>query len=597
MATPPSDRCASHPMDMSHEKQERFARTILHGFESYFAEFQNITLAARSRFEAQDWLGMHSASIERIDLYKDATTRVLQYVELIAGNQLHDFVFWQAARTVYADLIRGHNNFEIAETFFNSVYCAVFKHRKIRDEHAFVFSPQGDMPAPDVSKVYRIYPLADSLPNTLRTLLFDYGFSLPYEDLERDIASIVDVTERYLAPRFNLQRDDVQFQTLEHHFFRNKGAYIVGRIVSGPDSMPFVLPVLHTESGEVYVDTILFGSDKVSVIFSFTRAYFMVDARIPSQYVLFLQQLMPAKPISEVYSSLGYNKHGKTYYYRCAYRHMKSTHDQFIIAPGIKGMVMSVFTLPSYDFVFKIIKDRFTPPKEMTREQVKAKYRLVKRWDRAGRMADTQEFTNLAFARERFSDELMEELHKVAPSLIEEHGKALVIKHVYVERRMTPLNLYLQDASDEQVVAVMDEYGNAIKQLAAANIFPGDMLLKNFGVTRHGRVVFYDYDEIVPLMDCHFREIPAPRNEAEELASTPWYTVGPNDIFPEEFRLFFSGNQRARRAFDEMHDDIYRASFWQGLQERIRAGHVEDFFPYRRKLRFNRAPARQAAGL
>ena len=187
-------------------------------------------------------------------------------------------------------------------------------------------------------------------------------------------------------------------------------------------------------------------------------------------------------------------------------------------------------------------------------------------------MADTQEFTNLAFARERFSDELMEELRKVAPSVIEEHGKALVIKHVYVERRMTPLNLYLRNATDEQVEAVMDEYGNAIKQLAAANIFPGDMLLKNFGVTRHGRVVFYDYDEIVPLTDCNFRTIPKPRTEAEEMSSKPWYTVGPNDIFPEEFSLFFSGNQRAREVFDTLHSEIYEASFWQGLQQQIRAG-------------------------
>jgi|TARA_R100000005_G_scaffold94816_1_gene74003 isocitrate dehydrogenase kinase/phosphatase len=577
------------------EQQARFARTILNGFEAYFAEFQNITLAARSRFEAQDWLGMHAASIRRIDLYKEATTRVLEYVELIAGEQLHSLQFWQEARLVYADLVRGHNNFEIAETFFNSVYCGVFKHRKIRDEYAFVFSPQGDMPAPDVSKVYRSYPFGDDLKDTLRTLLEDYSFRLPWEDLERDINNLAAAINGCLSGRLDLSREGVELQTLEPHFFRNKGAYIVGRITSGPDSMPIVIPILHSGNGEVYVDTILFGADKMSVVFSFTRAYFMVDASIPSQYVLFLQQLMPAKPISELYSSMGYNKHGKTYYYRCAYRHMQKTTDQFIIAPGIKGMVMSVFTLPSYDFVFKIIKDRFTPPKEMTREQVKEKYRLVKRWDRAGRMADTQEFTNLAFARERFSDELMDELHKVAPSMIEEHGKALVIRHVYVERRMTPLNLYLQNATDEQVVAVMDEYGNAIKQLAAANIFPGDMLLKNFGVTRHGRVVFYDYDEIVPLMDCNFREIPTPRSEAEELASQPWYNVGPNDIFPEEFRLFFSGNQRARRVFDEMHSDIYEASFWRGLQGRIREGHVEDFFPYRRKLRFNRNPEQQAS--
>jgi isocitrate dehydrogenase kinase/phosphatase len=570
------------------EKHERFARTILNGFESYFADFQNITLAAKPRFESGDWQGVHAASTQRIDLYKQKTSKIYEYVELIAGNQLRDFKFWREARESYARLVEGHNNFEIAETFFNSVYCAVFKHRKIRDEHAFVFSPQADIPPVDVTSVFRSYSLNGSLASLLQELLQDYSFSTPFENLQRDIDNIISVVESYLRPRFDMTGGDIEVQTLEHHFFRNKGAYIVGRIVVGANSMPFAFPLLKNDVGDVYVDTVLFGSDKLSVIFSFTRSYFMVDATIPSQYVLFLQQLMPAKPISEIYSALGYNKHGKTYYYRCAFRHMKNTSDQFIIAPGIKGMVMSVFTLPSYDFVFKIIKDRFTPPKEMTREQVKEKYRLVKRADRVGRMADTQEFTNLAFARNRFSDELIKELHKVAPSLIEEHGTALVIKHVYVERRMTPLNLFLNDATDEQVVAVMDEYGNAIKELASANIFPGDMLLKNFGVTRHGRVVFYDYDEIVPLTECNFRIIPEPRTEQEELASRPWYTVRPNDIFPEEFRLFFSGNQRARKVFDQMHSEIYEASFWTGLQDKINAGHIEDFFPYRRKYRFNR---------
>jgi isocitrate dehydrogenase kinase/phosphatase len=569
------------------ERQVRFARTILNGFEVFFAEFQNITLAAKTRFENADWHGLQESSRRRIDLRKLKTAEIIAYVELIAGDHLKDFEFWREVRGIYSGMIEGHNNFEIAETFFNSVFCAVFDHRKIRDDYAFVFSAHGDMPPADINSVFRSYEGA-SIEKAWESVLLDYAFDIPYENLQRDIVNIMEVVDSYLRHRIELDREDLRFEVLKHHFFRNKGAYIVGRIVSGDESMPFVLPVLHNESGAVYVDTVLFGSDNVSVVFSFTRSYFLVDASIPSAYVLFLQQLMPAKPISEIYSAMGYNKHGKTYYHRSAYRHMTSTTDKFIIAPGIKGMVMSVFTMPSYDFVFKIIKDRFTPPKDMTQQQVKDKYLLVKRWDRAGRMADTQEFTNLAFSRDRFSDELMEELRKVAPSKIEEHGKALIIKHVYVERRMIPLNLYLQDATDEQLVAVMDEYGNAIKQLAAANIFPGDMLLKNFGVTRHGRVVFYDYDEIVPLTDCNFRKIPEPRNEAEEMASQPWYSVGPNDIFPEEFRLFFSGNQRARKAFDAMHSDIYEALFWQGLQQQIRSGHVESFFPYRRKLRFNR---------
>ncbi|MCZ6829560.1 MAG: bifunctional isocitrate dehydrogenase kinase/phosphatase [Gammaproteobacteria bacterium] len=577
------------------ETSLRFAHTILNGFESYFAVFQNITLAAKPRFEKADWAGIHAASGERIDLYKTKVNKVSEFVALIAGERLRDFGFWGEARTHYANLIEGHNNYEIAETFFNSIYCLAHSHRKIRDEHAFVFSPQGDMPPVSNQRLWRSYQLGDGLEAFLSRLLDDFALAIPYEDKARDIANIAAVARGYLLPRFAVDTRAVEVQVLDSLFFRNKGAYIVGKLVAGNKTMPLVLPILHTEDRSIYVDTVLFGADKVSVIFSFTRSYFMVDAEVPSQYVMFLQSLMPAKPISEIYSAIGYNKHGKTYFHRCAFRHMKNTSDQFNVAPGIKGMVMTVFTLPSYDFVFKIIKDRFTPPKDMTREQVKAKYRLVKRADRVGRMADTQEFTNLAFARERFSEELMAELRRVAPSQIEEHGKALVIRHVYVERRMTPLNLYLRDATDEQVLQVMEEYGNAIKELAAANIFPGDMLLKNFGVTRHGRVVFYDYDDLCPLTDCNFRTIPAPRTEEEELASQPWYPVGEHDIFPEEFRLFFSGNQRARRVFDELHSDIYEASFWQGLQAQIASGYIEDFFPYRRKLRFSREskPLRQ----
>ncbi|MFK8043139.1 bifunctional isocitrate dehydrogenase kinase/phosphatase [Congregibacter sp.] len=572
------------------ERRERFARIILNGFESYFADYQNITLGARSRFENADWLGIHAATIQRIDLYKLKVSFVLDTVELVAGQELRNYEFWRDTRKIYAGLIRNHNNFEIAETFYNSVYNAVFSHEQIRNDYAFVFSSQGDIPLSDSSPVLRYYAVKHSLKDSLEQLLEDYCFNIPYEDLSRDVGRLLEAFEEelMLVSNIDLNKSDLRMEVLSNHFYRNKGAYIVGRILSGQDSMPFVLPILHNEAGAVYVDTVLFGSNRVSVVFSFTRTYFMVDATIPSQYVLFLAKLMPAKPISEIYSSMGYNKHGKTYYHRSAVRHMESTTDKFVIAPGIKGMVMSVFTLPSYPFVFKIIKDRFTPPKEVTHEEVKSKYRLVKRADRAGRMADTQEFANLAFARDRFSDELIEELKAVAPSQIQENGKALIIGHLYVERRMTPLNLYLQDATDIEVEAVMDEYGNSIKQLAAANIFPGDMLLKNFGVTRHGRVVFYDYDEIVPLTDCNFRIIPEPRNEIEEMASQPWYSVGPNDIFPEEFRLFFSGNQRARKAFDEKHSDIYEARFWKSLQEQIRSGYVESFYPYRRKLRFPR---------
>lgn len=529
--------------------------------------------------------------MRRIDIYKLQVIETIDVVEYIAQDQLHDLDFWAQTRDLYAELVRGMTNFEIAETFYNSIFNAVFEHRWIRDDYAFVFSPQGDMPPVDVRRVLNQYRTKGDFKTTVANLLFDYGMSLPYEDFDREVARVTDVMTAAVEDAGHDHRADLELHALEHHFFRNKAAYIVGRISGKGLQIPFVLPMLHTEHDlepSVYLDACLLGSDIISKLFSFTRTYFMVDASIPSQYVLFLQQLMPRKAVSEIYSCIGHHRHGKTYYFRTASRHMRSTEDAFIPAPGIKGMVMAVFTLPSYEYVFKIIKDRFTPPKEVTHQEVRDKYQLVKRWDRAGRMADTQEFANLVFEASRFSDELMEELEATCSSQLQINGRALIIKHCYVERRMQPLNLYLKDASDDEVDAVMLDYGNAIKELAAANIFPGDMLLKNFGVTRHGRVVFYDYDEIQPLTDINFRKIPPPRDEFEEMSGQPWYSVGPNDVFPEEFRLFFSGNARARKAFDQLHSDLYEASFWTNLQDKLRDGFVEDFFPYSGKLRFQR---------
>ena len=571
------------------DKQSRLARTILNGFTAYFAEFENITLSARTRFENAEWGGTQEGAMRRIDIYKLQVLETIDVVDYIAQDRLHDLDFWAETRDLYAELVRGMTNFEIAETFYNSIFNAVFEHRWIRDDYAFVFSPQGDMPPVDVRRVLNQYRTKGDFKATVANLLFDYGMSLPYEDYDREVARVTEVMTAAVEDAGYDHRADLELHALEHHFFRNKAAYIVGRISGKGLQIPFVLPMLHTEDQErpsVYLDACLLGSDIISKLFSFTRTYFMVDASIPSQHVLFLQQLMPRKAVSEIYSCIGHHRHGKTYYFRTASRHMRSTEDAFIPAPGIKGMVMAVFTLPSYEYVFKIIKDRFTPPKEVTHQEVRDKYQLVKRWDRAGRMADTQEFANLVFEASRFSDELMEELEATCSSQLEINGRALIIKHCYVERRMQPLNLYLKDASDEEVDAVMLDYGNAIKELAAANIFPGDMLLKNFGVTRHGRVVFYDYDEIQPLTDINFRKIPPPRDEFEEMSGQPWYSVGPNDVFPEEFRLFFSGNARARKAFDQLHSDLYEASFWTNLQDKLRDGFVEDFFPYSGKLRF-----------
>ena len=571
----------------------RLAKAILNGFDSFFGNFQNVTLGAQARFENADWNLVQAEMSNRLSMYKKKVAEVANVAETVAGDLLSDVQIWEDAKAEYVSLVETHSNYEIAETFFNSVYCYIYKHKKVRDKYMFVFDHDEIELDITPEKVLDIYEIAD-VQQFVVDVLKSTDFNIPFEDFEHDVKQVVSVFEEVIGPRLSEGRA-LRAEFLESLFYRNKAAYLVGRIIDGDESIPVVFPFLNNERGAIYVDTVLHDVDDVSILFSFTRSYFMVDVSVPSQFVAFLKKLMPNKELFELYACMGFARHAKTVFYRRAVWETTHSTDEYMTAPGIKGMVMLVFTRPGFDYVYKVIKDKFTPPKDMTREQVKEKYFLVKRWDRAGRMAETQEFKNLVFDRRRFSDELMDELLREAPSLVEERGNVLILKHVYVERKMVPLNLYIQNCSDEELYSVMDEYGNAIKQLASVNIFPGDMLLKNFGVTRHGRVVFYDYDEICPLVDCNFRTIPEPQTEEQEMASQPWYNVAPNDVFPEEFRLFFSGNKRAREVFDKLHSDIYGVDFWRGLQNQIREGQVKSVFPYRRKYSFER-PSNKLAG-
>jgi len=336
---------------------------------------------------------------------------------------------------------------------------------------------------------------------------------------------------------------------------------------------------------------LLIRPEDIANLFSFAREYFMVDMEIPSAVADFLLSVLPTKTRADIYASIGLHKQGKSEFYRDFLRHLTHSTDVMIVAPGVKGMVMSVFTLPSFPYVFKVIKDVIPPPKTVDRKTVREKYLLVKLHDRVGRMADTLEFSNAALPLDRFSEDLLEELETEIPSSLEFENDQLVIKHVYIERRMTPLNLYIESATETDSKNAIIDYGNAIKELAAANIFPGDLLFKNFGVTAHGRVVFYDYDEIDYLVNCNFRYIPEPRDINDEMAAEPWYSISDNDVFPEEWPHFLLTNAKARDVFMEYHSDLLDADYWRRVQKDIRAGKYLDVFPYAQEKRFlNRCP-------
>jgi len=575
-------------MPLNSKQAGQIAQIMDIGFTEYRVQFEEISSGAKRRFEKALWQEVQASGMQRIDLYgemvNEVTKRLDQYRsdENIGQEKAPD---WVVVKAKFEQLMPQRTDPEMAETFYNSIFCRTFRHRALREQRMFLFSSTDAAPKVLAQDMYCEYDANKGVTSMVSQILDDYCFDIPYVNKRLDVVNLVRNIKENTDFRMAISAD-TRIQILKSVFYRNKGAYLVGQLVNPDHRQPFVVPLLNDENHGIYTDTLITDSDDVSIIFSFTRSYFMVKAPVPAEFVGFLQQILPAKPLAEIYTNIGFFKHGKSVFMRDYLQHMDESEDQFIIAPGIKGMVMSVFTLPSLDIVFKIIKDKFAPPKAMTKAVVKEKYRLVKVHDRVGRMADTQEFKHFAFAKHRFSQELIDELFAVAPSMIQIVDEYVVIEQLYVERRMIPLNIYIDTASDDQLYDVIDEYGNAIKQLAAANIFPGDMLFKNFGVTRHGRVVFYDYDEICYLTECNFRKIPEPMYPEQELASEPWYSVGPYDVFPEEFHVFLAGRPRIAKIFRQIHSDIFDADYWQSLQRAIEDGQVKDVFPYRRKKRF-----------
>jgi isocitrate dehydrogenase kinase/phosphatase len=563
---------------------KRIATILVEGFDKHYRIFRAASSHAKELFEAGEWLALQNAMQQRIRFYD---MRVLECVarlrdEFDAGELTE--ATWREAKLYYIGLLVEHRQPELAETFFNSVSTRILERAYYANDLMFVrpaISKEWIDSEPPTYRSY--YPHLDGERECFLAVFRDFGWKRPFAELERDVDRILRCLDER-PDRWTHLEPNYQLQVLSSAFYRNKAAYVFGKLVNGHEVLPFAVPVLHGPEGRLEVDAFLVDRE-IHNLFSLSRAYFMVDMPVPSGYVQFLRSMAPARPGSELYTMVGLGKQGKTEFVRELRQHLHHSRDLFVEAPGIRGQVMIVFTLPSFPYVFKVIRDSFGGAKETDRATVRAKFEMVKHVDRVGRLADTLEFVDLALPRDRFSPELLERLSRLAPSMVSDEGP-FAIRHCYTEKRMTPLNLYLDRASPEELERAVVDYGNAIRDLAAANIFPGDMLWRNFGVTGAGRIVFYDYDEIEYLTDVNFRRIPEAPDESSELADEPWFGVMPNDVFPEEFANFLLVDRHLRELFRRSHADLLEPEFWQASQQLIERGELRDFFPYPESVRF-----------
>jgi isocitrate dehydrogenase kinase/phosphatase len=566
------------------------ADTIHWAFDDHRQQVRAITRRVQQRFERRDWAGIRHDTVERLGLHSRSVGRVCEILceqlgESIARNTA-DRAVWASLKEAYTATILGRDDFELAQTFFNSLTRRVFSHDGVDPSIDFV---SDEFPLPyrgwEMASA-RMYAVRRVDAGVVRKILEDAGLHAPFRDLAGDSALAAERIRQALRERYGSEEVEA-LDVLRPVFFRNKGAYVIGRARRGEEVLlPLLLPIVNSEMG-LEVDAVLPTEEEASVVFSFARWYFHADVESPREVIGFLKSILPRKRTAELYISLGYTKHGKTELYRDLVRHIAASDEPFVVSEGQRGLVMAVFDLPSYPFVFKVIKDRFPPQKNTSREKVMERYREVLLHDRVGRLVDFQDYEHLKIPRARISPGLLEDLLREASRDVEVRGDDLVVRHVYVERRVTPLDVFLREAEPEAAEAAVSDWGRCIKDLAAANIFPGDVLLKNFGVTRHGRVVFYDYDEVVRLTDCNFRPFPKARHDFEEIASETWFAVGEGDVFPEELSRFLGLAGRLRELFLQEHGDLFGVELWRRLQERHRAGEVVEFYPYRddRRLR------------
>jgi len=555
------------------------AHQLVAAFVRYNDDFREITRRAARCFETRDWQQSRRDAVERIELYDRSVSHAIANLAATIDTGKTDRAFWSAVKREYADSIRAYPDNAFFKTFFSSVSRRVFKTVGVDPDVEFLAADVLVEEKPLDENDVRTYFNRGALDLLVDQVLSDFRFGIPYRDRDNAIRFIAAELDAYRKSRAS-HRDIEVVELLRPVFYRATRAFIVGRIGGEDWVAPFVI-ALRNSDDRIVADAVIVSTVDVSMLFSFARSYFHVDLSHVGATVGFLQRLMPRKPMDEIYTALGRAKQGKTERYRAFFQHLETSNDLFERARGVKGMVMEVFTLPSYDVVFKVIRDHFAYPKTGSREDVMKKYELVFKRDRGGRLVDAQEFRRLRFPLRRFQQPLLDDLLAECGIACRIDGDDLVIEHAYIERRMVPLNLYLQSANDEQATAAAIDYGQSIKDLALSNIFAGDLLLKNFGVTRNGRVIFYDYDELCLVTDCNFRRMPDPQDDVDEMRAGAWFYVGDHDIFPEQFIDFLGFKSHAKQAFLDHHGDLLTPEYWIDLKHRHEAGEIfEVLLPY-----------------
>jgi isocitrate dehydrogenase kinase/phosphatase len=551
-------------------------------YSLFYQEFLKIIDLAKRAFEERDFASSLRVSSRRLSLYSISITDVSHRLKQEFPTIHNNIDLWWKVETYYHDLIHGEYSEDIARAYLHSLRRLIYQGEWRSADYSFAERvSELEMLAPQIIKSIE---LDGYLPNqAVLEILKIPDFTRSYAGIDSDSERIVTrVAENLSRPPRNTQRL-VRVEMINAGFYRNRGAYLVGRLVFETGKLaPLIIALLNDEPG-IYVDAVLTSETYAHNIFSSTLANFHVTSSYYHEVSAILKSIMPRRPLGLHYSTIGYNHLGKVAVMRELESELVGTGMVLETAVGSKGTVAMGFASQNSAYNLKVIRDRPTRQYKWGEfegvESVIKKYTRVHEINRTGSMLDSIIYYNVRLDRHWFSAALLEELLKNASMSVSLHGDDVIFKYLIVQIKMTPLTVYLENAGEKQAETVIVNLGYCIKNNAAANIFNKDLDARNYGVSSFSMVYLFDYDALEELKDVKIRTN-LDREEGEE-DIPDWYFEDGVVFLPEEL---ISGlcipQRRLRDLFAKRHANLLTTDYWTEIQQDLLADIVPQVSVY-----------------
>lgn len=558
------------------------SRWLYEEYSLFYKEFLMIIDLAKVAFEKRDFASSVHVSSRRLSLYSASIVNVSRRLQRAYPEIQGDTECWQGIEAHYLRLIKDEYAEDIGKAYLHSLRRKIYQ-----DEwHAadYSFSEMTSRDEAIFSEVLRSYELESELTEEIiESILNIPQFIRSYGDMPQERQRVLQrIVENLARSRHRADRL-VRVEMINAGFYRNRGAYLVGRMIfDSGNFVPLIIALLNDESG-LFVDAVLTSETYAHNIFSSALANFHVTSSYYHQVSALLKSIMPRRPLGLHYSTIGYNHLGKVAVMSDLESEIRDSDVGLETAVGSPGTVAMGFAAKNSAYSLKVIRDKPTKSYKWGEfggvESVIRKYTRVHEINRTGSMLDSIIYYKIRLDRRWFSADLLEELLTEASETVSLVDDDVVFKYLIVQIKLTPLPVYLETATEKQAETAIANLGYCIKNNAAANIFNRDLDARNYGIGSYSKVYLFDYDALEDLTEVKIRTNLDREDGEEDIPD--WYFEEGVVFLPEEL---ISGlcipQRRLSDMFARRHHNLLTTQYWTEIQQDLLNGTVPSVSVY-----------------